>query len=422
MPAPVLLLSGPDAKPVLTEFLAYSALFPLALLVLTICTVPLGQWSGHLWVLPAIGGGYLQAFFLAHPSASIPGWRRLAAHLIAPGLACIVLAAQGGLAALATPIPLVWWVTAVTIGCLRSLPVPAEPWATVQIATEHVLRASVLAALFAIADGSDLGGFLAQGSHVFVVAGLLATGLALGLSQAADRRHLAQLRATAGQLQEYSEWLLGRTLLTRAVSDRTALKPRRVERALLFMDIRGFTKWSEPRQPEEVLQMLAGFYVASEHSWSPFKPLKVKLTADEVFLVFEDPMQAARAALIMRDAVEQYLEPFALGAGIGLHFGPVIEGLLGAQRVRQFDVIGDTVNTAKRICDNTAAGEVLISYQSHCTNPNRLGVAPMTETRAKGKSSALILAPLLEIRDDPLPPGTRAIERKPLPAVAKAGA
>lgn len=361
---------------------------------------------------------------MARPSAAIPGWRRFAAHLIAPGLACTVLVAQCGLAALATPIPVVWWGTALAIGFLRSLPVPKEPWATIQIATEHVLRASVLAALFAIADGSDMSGFLAQGSHVFVIAGLLATGFALGLSQAADQRHLAQLRATAGQLQEYSEWLLGRTLLTRAVSDRTALKPRRVERALLFMDIRGFTKWSEPIQPEEVLHMLAGFYVASEQVWSPFKPLKVKLTADEVFLVFEDPMQAARAALAMRDAVEQYLEPFSLGAGIGLHYGPVIEGLLGAQRVRQFDVIGDTVNTAKRICDNTAAGDVLISYQFHCTNPKRLVVAPMTETRAKGKSSALILAPLLEILDEPLPPGTRAIERKsaqPVPAMAKTG-
>jgi class 3 adenylate cyclase len=55
------------------------------------------------------------------------------------------------------------------------------------------------------------------------------------------------------------------------------------------------------------------------------------------------------------------LAEYGLTAGIGLHSGPTVEGLLGSPDVRLYDVIGDTVNVAKRLCDQALGGEVLLT-------------------------------------------------------------
>ncbi|MBI3965756.1 MAG: hypothetical protein HY329_08985 [Chloroflexi bacterium] len=63
---------------------------------------------------------------------------------------------------------------------------------------------------------------------------------------------------------------------------------------------------------------------------------------------FAEPLAAARAGLELRDAVADILSAEGIAAGVGLHSGAVIEGMLGGEHVRGYDVIGDTVNTAKR--------------------------------------------------------------------------
>ncbi len=94
-------------------------------------------------------------------------------------------------------------------------------------------------------------------------------------------------------------------------------------------------------------------------------------------------MAAARS---LREALAPQLAAFGLSAGFGIHAGPVIEGLLGSESVQAFDVLGDTVNVAKRLCDGAAGGEILVSEATPLAGA---GEAPVRELRVKGKSEPL---------------------------------
>jgi class 3 adenylate cyclase len=203
------------------------------------------------------------------------------------------------------------------------------------------------------------------------------------------------LRRTTLLLRTYSEWLLGKRLLAQSMTDPDALALKRPERAVLFMDVRGFTTWSESRTPEEVLHLLNGYYRNAEQVLDRHETIKFKLSADEVMAVLPDAATGLQAAEAMRLATAAYLAPFGIAAGIGLHFGPVIEGVFGAEAVRFYDVLGDVVNTAKRIEGAAGGGEVLVSdaLVHGLGRDARVGAA--RELVVKGKSAPVRVYPLL---------------------------
>jgi class 3 adenylate cyclase len=115
-----------------------------------------------------------------------------------------------------------------------------------------------------------------------------------------------------------------------------------------------------------------------------FQVIKYKFTADEVMAVFLDASEAVRAAREIRVRVASHLHRYELGAGIGIHTGTVVEGLLGAQNIRFYDVIGDTVNTASRIEKSSSAGELWVSEDTR-TQIADPSIDGQKEILAKGK-------------------------------------
>jgi class 3 adenylate cyclase len=247
------------------------------------------------------------------------------------------------------------------------------------------------------------------------IAGLITAALTMGLLfvamlsvvNRADRIitvRTEDLRRVSAQLKTYSEWLLGRDLLGRVLSDPNALSLVRRERTVMFVDIRNFTHWSEPRPPEEVVAMLNEYYTAVEAIAKQHKVIKLKFAADEVMAIFSDSRHAAEAALELRLVLSHILGRQNLGAGIGLHTGPLVEGLLGSKDVKFYDVIGDTVNTAKRI-ENAAAGtEILISETTRIAvgDHEHATIGASRQIAAKGKEAPVTVHLLLP-REQPVP-------------------
>jgi len=240
------------------------------------------------------------------------------------------------------------------------------------------------------------------------ITGLLTAALTMGLLflamlsvvNRADRIinvRTEDLRRVSAQLKTYSEWLLGPDLLGRVLSNPDALSLVRRERTVVFVDIRNFTRWSEPRSPEEVVAMLNQYYNAAEKIAKQHDVIKLKFGADEVMAIFGDAQRAVATAIELRAELTRLLEKQGLGAGIGLHTGPLVEGLLGSKDVKFYDVIGDTVNTAKRIESAASETEALVSETTRLATGNHIAFGLARRIEAKGKEAPITVYPLLKI-------------------------
>ena len=79
-----------------------------------------------------------------------------------------------------------------------------------------------------------------------------------------------------------------------------------------------------------------------------------------------------------------------LGLGIGVHFGEVIVGNIGSERMMDYTVIGDTVNVARRLQEVARPGEILISEAVYRLMPE-IQVTPLNEKFLPGRSEPVVL-------------------------------
>jgi len=199
------------------------------------------------------------------------------------------------------------------------------------------------------------------------------------------------------QLRKYTGWLFGKTLFSQAVAAPGSLDLHRQERTILFADIRGFTHWSERHTPEEAVALLNRYFETAERIWMNSSVIKTEYTGDEIMGVFPAAQDAVRIAQALRLELGRLLGEVGLGIGVGLHLGPVIEGLMGGAEVKEYRFVGDTVNTAKRICCEAQPGQVLLSEPTFIQVAPAVVTGPTFELSAKGKAEPLKVRPLLEL-------------------------
>lgn len=377
------------------EFLASSAHIPIAIGLATVLTHPPADWP---LVVPALAAGFLQAWVIG-----VRAERRrppsLLCNLIGPTLFTLGLLIAGWPAVAQDPLLGVYWIVSVLVGTCQAVGGRLSPaGGEAVLVGEHIVRSLGFVAVFAAISGEPLV-FLDQPANRFLVAGTILLGALLGSAAVVARRNQTRLADVAGQLRGYSEMLLGRSALSRVLGREDDLRPRRTRRSVLFADICGFTRWSEERSPEEVLRLLSGVYAAAERASAPHAPSHIKLIGDEVMLFFAEPLAAARAALALREAVEAVLAPACLHIGVGLHHGEVVEGLVGGEQTKTYDILGDTVNTAKRICDQAAPGGILVSFTFYEACRKRLVVHGDQSIVAKGKSASMLVTELIGVED-----------------------
>ncbi len=144
--------------------------------------------------------------------------------------------------------------------------------------------------------------------------------------------------------------------------------------AVLFSDIRGFTALSETMRPDDMATLLSEYFTEMVDCVFRHGGTLDKFMGDAVMAQWGAPIgtsddadRAMRAAIDMMRALEQLNIKWrgqgrpALGIGIGLNFGEAFAGNIGSERRLEFTVIGDTVNTASRLCAAAEAGEILLS-------------------------------------------------------------
>lgn len=156
----------------------------------------------------------------------------------------------------------------------------------------------------------------------------------------------------------------------------TSLNLRRRRAAVMFVDLRSFTSLSEMIPPEDVADLLADYRQLVTRAVFAYNGTIDKFIGDGVMAVFgqpdtasDDTDRALRCALHLGASLARWKEARlrdgkpAADAGIGLHVGSVIGGVLQSGSHDEFTVVGDAVNVAERLerLSKTLAATVVVS-------------------------------------------------------------
>ena len=124
----------------------------------------------------------------------------------------------------------------------------------------------------------------------------------------------------------------------------------RIERTFAFLDLSGFTAYTDTEGDAEAVKVLSGFRAAVREVASSRAVRIAKWLGDGAMLVSVEMEPAVEATVDIERRIDQSGSPLALRGGIAT--GPVIlfEG---------DDYIGQSVNLASRLCDLAHPHEVL---------------------------------------------------------------
>ncbi len=144
-------------------------------------------------------------------------------------------------------------------------------------------------------------------------------------------------------------------------NDEPLKQVRKENVAVLFIDIVGFTKFAAGRDPYDVIEVFRGFHARMETEVFRHHGTLDKYLGDGLMATFGTPVptpldasNALGCARSMVDVIDRWnLERRRAGepeirVGIGVHYGSVVLGDIGANRL-EFAVIGDAVNVAAKL-------------------------------------------------------------------------
>jgi adenylate cyclase len=174
--------------------------------------------------------------------------------------------------------------------------------------------------------------------------------------------------------------------------------------AILFSDIRGFTSLAEHLSPEAVATLLNEYFTEMVDIVFDHEGTLDKFMGDGMLALWgaptthpDDADRSVRAAIAMQRTLVKLNERWhaearpTLSIGIGISYGEAFVGNIGSHRRLEYSVLGDTVNTASRLCGQAGAHEILVtgSVCQALKEPRRLvKLAPIA---LKGKEDAIIV-------------------------------
>lgn len=210
---------------------------------------------------------------------------------------------------------------------------------------------------------------------------------------------LQQLLGEETKRSNLSRYLSPQIVDTVAHADyQIELGGKKVKAAILESDIRGFTSLSEGMDPADVVSMLNTYFSEMTEIVFETKGTLDKYIGDALLAAWGSPvpdpeasLNALRAAVQMQHRLPEITFPQggAFSIGIGLHYGDVLHGNLGSEKIMQYTVIGDTVNTAARICGKCGPGMILMSLKFIESLGRTVPVRELEPMQFKGKSEPM---------------------------------
>ena len=249
--------------------------------------------------------------------------------------------------------------------------------------------------------GLELSRSLAQGGNIdwrlnlspLKDAGQKTQGVAIVLDDLTERK---KLEAQRGLLQR----MVSPAVLDQIDPNSLQVGGKQVYITVLFADVRGFTSYSEKHSPEELVAVLNQYLAAAADAVLAHEGTVDKFLGDAVMAWYNAPilqpdhtLRAVKSALAIREAIAKLHKELPTEAhldfGVGIHYGEAVLGWIGTEKRLEFTSLGDSVNTAKRIQENCAKNQILISKEAYERVKDEVEARPFAPLTVKGKTQPL---------------------------------
>ncbi len=197
------------------------------------------------------------------------------------------------------------------------------------------------------------------------------------------------------RLKRYLAPQIAATILADAVD---LFQTHRREITIVFLDLRGFTAFSDDAEPEEVMDFLRDYHSEMGQLVFQFEGTLERFMGDGMVVIFNDPLpceqhvhRAATMALAMRDRVKALRaawlrKGFDLDLGVGLATGYATLGTLGFAGCMDYGTVGKLPNLAARLCAEAKGGQILTDQKTMSHLDDRFEAEVLPQLQLKGIS------------------------------------
>lgn len=186
----------------------------------------------------------------------------------------------------------------------------------------------------------------------------------------------------------------------------SALTPHRRDIAVVFVDLRGFTSFSSTAEPEEILEVLDGYYEQVGEAVREAGATVGAFQGDGIMAYLNDPYPcedppgtAIAMTLALRPSLDSLCVTWArrgfdLGYGIGVAYGEATLGSVGFEGRSDYTPLGAVVNRAAELCDAAHHGEILFDQPTlgRLTDPPPVELCRLQLKSFEGMTPALRIA------------------------------
>jgi adenylate cyclase len=173
-------------------------------------------------------------------------------------------------------------------------------------------------------------------------------------------------------------------------------KSHRREITVVFLDLRGFTAFTDTAEPEEVMGILQEYHAEMGQLILAHNGTIEHFAGDGIMIFFNDPvpienpaLEAVSMAIRMQDDFARLSRTWKkrghdLQMGIGIAQGYATLGLIGFEGRRDYAAIGSVCNLASRLCSEAKAGQILVSQKVFGYVEEEVVAEPVGELSLKG--------------------------------------
>jgi adenylate cyclase len=188
------------------------------------------------------------------------------------------------------------------------------------------------------------------------------------------------------------------------------LEPHRREITAVFLDLRGFTSFTDRADPDEVMELLRAYHATLGRTVDEYGGTLEHFAGDGIMIFFSDPMpidrpaeRAVRMALALQGAFTPISEAWSklgheVGLGIGIAQGEATLGVIGFEQRWEYAAIGNVPNLAARLCGHARAGEIILDTQTETALAHMIDSEPIGPLTLRGFAQPIAAFRLRTIR------------------------